>query len=81
MVLRAFLDDVFNWLFYLLNTRKIFKNFLCVVIGEMASNFTSTLSVKKIWFAFRLYNYSFHIKSESFIKSLNVFCRSVHITR
>ena len=23
MVLRAFLDDVFNWLFYLLNTRKI----------------------------------------------------------
>ena len=24
MVLRAFLDDLFNWLLYLLNTRKIF---------------------------------------------------------
>ena len=26
-VLRALCYDVFNWLFYLLNSRKIFKNF------------------------------------------------------
>ena len=59
----------------------MFVKFLCIVIGEIACNFTLGLSVKKILFALRLYNYSLRIKSESFIKSLNVYCRGVHIIR
>ena len=81
MVLRAFLDVVFNWLFYLLNTRKKILKLLCVVIGQMACSFTYALSVKEIWLALRLCNYSLQIKLESFILSLNVYCKSAHIIR